>query len=112
MAFNNEYPYVDPYRYNYDWLLNEMQMTQDTVEELKNQLKNDFRALMIEFFNDIMPNVAYDDTNERIILSFENIVADAVHYYDESTSTMVVDKATSTLAVDKATSTLAVDKEV
>ena len=92
MAFNNEYPYVDPNRYNSDWLLHEMKMTRETVEALKNQLKNDFRALMIEFFNEIMPNVVYDEPNERIVLSFENVVADAVHYYDESTSTMVIEK--------------------
>lgn len=92
MAYNNEYPYVDPNRYNSDWLLHEMKMTRETVEELKNQLKNDFRNLMIEFFNEIMPSVVYDESNERIILSFENVVADAVHYYDESTSTMVIEK--------------------
>lgn len=92
MAYSNEYPYVDPNRYNSDWLLHEMKMTRETVEELKNQLKNDFRNLMIEFFNEIMPNVVYDESNERIILSFENVVADGVHYYDESTSTMVIEK--------------------
>lgn len=92
MAYNNEYPYVDPNRYNSDWLLHEMKITRETVEELKNQLKNDFRSLMIEFFNEIMPSVVYDESNERIILSFENVVADAVHYYDESTSTMVIEK--------------------
>ena len=92
MAYNNEYPYVDPNRYNSDWLLHEMKMTKETVEDLKNQLKNDFRTLMIEFFNEIMPSVVYDESNERIILSFENVVADGVHYYDESTSTMVIEK--------------------
>lgn len=92
MAYNNEYPYVDPNRYNSDWLLHEMKMTKETVDDLKNQLKNDFRSLMIEFFNEIMPSVVYDESNERIILSFENVVADAVHYYDESTSTMVIEK--------------------
>lgn len=92
MAYNNEYPYVDPNRYNSDWLLHEMKITRETVEELKNQLKNDFRNLMIEFFNEIMPNVVYDESNERIVLSFENIIADAAHYYDESTSTMVIEK--------------------
>lgn len=92
MAYNNEYPYVDPNRHNSDWLLHEMKLTKETVEELKNQLKNDFRALMIEFFNEIMPIVVYDEPNERIVLSFENVVADAVHYYDESTSTMVIEK--------------------
>ena len=92
MAYNNEYPYVDPNRYNSDWLLHEMKMTKETVEDLKNQLKNDFRSLMIEFFNEIMPSVVYDESNERIILSFENVVSDGVHYYDESTSTMVIEK--------------------
>ena len=92
MAYNNEYPYVDPNRHNSDWLLHEMKMTRETVEDLKNQLKNDFRTLMIEFFNEIMPSVVYDESNERIILSFENVIADAVHYYDESTSTMVIEK--------------------
>lgn len=92
MAYNNEYPYVDPNRHNSDWLLHEMKMTRETVEELKNQLKNDFRNLMIGFFNEIMPDVVYDESNERIILSFENVVADAVHYYDGSTSTMVIEK--------------------
>ena len=92
MAYNNEYPYVDPNRHNSDWLLHEMKMTRETVEALKNQLKNDFRELMIEFFNEIMPSVVYDEPNERIVLSFENVVADAVHYYDESTSTMVIEK--------------------
>lgn len=92
MAYNNEYPYVDPNRHNSDWLLHEMKMTRETVEELKNQLKNDYTNLMIEFFNEIMPNVVYDEANERIVLSFENVVADAVHYYDESTSTMVIEK--------------------
>ena len=93
MAYNNEYPYVDPNRYNSDWLLHEMKMTRATVEELKNQLKNNFRELMIEFFNEIMPNVVYEESNERIVLSFEyvEVVADAVHYYDRSTNTMVIE---------------------
>lgn len=94
MAFNYEYPYVDPNRYNSDWILHEMKTTRETVEELKNQLQNDVKTLMIEFLNEILPDVVYDESNERIILSFENVevVADAVHYYDKSTSTMVIEK--------------------
>lgn len=90
MAYNNEYPYVDPNRYNSDWLLHEMSQTRDTVEELKQQLKNNFNALMLEFFNEIMPDVIYDEANERVTLSFENIVSNATHAYDSETDTLVI----------------------
>lgn len=94
MAYNNEYPYVDPNRYNSDWLLHEMKMTRETVDELKNQLQNDVKTLMLEFLNEILPDVVYDESNERIVLSFEyvEVVADAVHYYDRTTNTMVIEK--------------------
>lgn len=94
MAYNNEYPYVDPNRYNSDWLLHEMSQTRDTVEELKRQLKNNFNALVLEFFNEIMPSVIYDESNERITLSFknENIVGNATHEYDTKTDTLVIKK--------------------
>ena len=94
MAYNNEYPYVDPNRYNSDWLLHEMSQTRDTVEELKRQLKNNFNALVLEFFNEIMPSVIYDESNERITLSFknENIVCNATHEYDSKTDTLVIKK--------------------
>lgn len=92
MAYNNEYPYVDPNRYNSDWLLHEMSQTRDTVGELKQQLKNNFNALMLEFFNEIMPDVIYDEANERVTLSFENenIVSNATHAYDSETNTLVI----------------------
>lgn len=94
MAYNNEYPYVDPNRYNSDWLLHEMSQTRDTVEELKRQLKNNFNALVLEFFNEIMPSVIYDEANERITLSFknENIVCNATHAYDSETDTLIIKK--------------------
>lgn len=94
MAYNNEYPYVDPNRYNSDWLLHEMSQTRDTVEELKRQLKNNFNALVLEFFNEIMPSVIYDEAHERITLSFENenIVSNATHAYDSETDTLVIKK--------------------
>ena len=94
MAFNNEYPYVDPNRHNSDWLLHEMKTTRETVDLLKNQLQNEVKTLMIEFLNEILPDVVYDESNERIVLFFENVevVADAVHYYDKSTNTMVIEK--------------------
>lgn len=94
MAYNNEYPYVDPNRHNSDWLLHEMAQTKETVEELKRQLKNNFNALVLEFFNEIMPGVIYDESNERITLSFknENIVSSATHAYDSKTDTLVIKK--------------------
>lgn len=90
MAYNYEYPYVDPNRYNSDWLLHEMSQTRDTVGELKQQLKNNFNALMLEFFNEIMPDVIYDEANERVTLSFENIVSNTTHAYDSETDTLVI----------------------
>ena len=71
-----------------------MKTMRETAEELKNQLQNDVKTLIIEFFNEIMPNVVYDESNERIVLSFEyvEVVADAVHYYDKSTNTMVIEE--------------------
>ena len=92
MAYNNEYPYVDPNRYNSDWLLHEMSQTRDTVGELKQQLKNNFNALMLEFCNEMMPDVIYDEANERVTLSFENenIVSNATHAYDSETNTLVI----------------------
>lgn len=94
MAYNNEYPYVDPNRHNSDWLLHEMTQTKETVEELKRQLKNNFNALVLEFFNEIMPSVIYNEANERITLSFknENIVGNATHAYDSKTDTLVIKK--------------------
>lgn len=94
MAYNNEYPYVDPNRYNSDWLLHEMSQTRKSVEELKRQLKNNFNALVLEFFNEIMPSVIYDEANERITLTFEtvNIVGNATHAYDSETDTLVIKK--------------------
>lgn len=94
MAYNNEYPYVDPNRYNSDWILHEMLQTRESIEELKRQLKNNFNALVLEFFNEIMPSVIYDETHERITLSFENenIVSNATHEYDSETDTLVIKK--------------------
>lgn len=37
MAYNYEYPYTDPYRYNADWLLNEMKSLNEKLDGLTDE---------------------------------------------------------------------------
>lgn len=37
MAYNYEYPYTDPYRYNADWLLNEMKSLEEKLDGLTDE---------------------------------------------------------------------------
>lgn len=38
MAFNHEYPYTDPYRYNEDWILQEIINLKEKCDDLQEQI--------------------------------------------------------------------------
>lgn len=59
MAYNYEYPYTDPYRYNDDWLLRKMR---DLIEEW---------AAMKKQFDDL--NKAFNDLKNYVMNYFENL---------------------------------------
>ena len=86
MAYNYEYPYTDPGRYNADWLLNKVKELSDIVE-----LKFDeaVREYLINELNDMFADVTYIPESKTIRF-FLGIVGDGEHLYNPNSETMTI----------------------
>lgn len=88
MAYNYEYPYTDPNRYNDDWLVTTVRLLSDKVDRVMGERMSD---AIKEYFNTLMPVAIYDEAKERITLRFVPQVGEATHKYDPETHSLVVD---------------------
>lgn len=71
MAYNYEYPYIDPNRYNSDWVLNKMKEVVNIVEQLRGEMKGEYQDILVNWFNEIMAGATYESKNERLNLVFK-----------------------------------------
>lgn len=60
------------------------------LQKLENDFYNMFDAKVLEFFNQIMPNVIYKEDEECIYFSFSKISGGDTHVYDSETKTMSI----------------------
>lgn len=93
MAFNYEYPYVDPNRHNNDWELAEVQRVSNEMKTLKDWLADNLDTLVRQVIETMFFRAEYDEENEAINMyqitpgqgSGELII-----YYDEDTQRIVI----------------------
>ena len=77
--FINQYPYTDFHELNLDWVINEVQTLQTKVDEI---MSDAVLKAIDRYFNSIMPNVVYDESNMVINLNFEPTVLEGTHSYN------------------------------
>lgn len=69
MAYNYEYPYVDPNRYNDDWLINETKNLLNEWEKYKDYIDNYFKNLDVHAEIENIINQMYADGRLEQIIS-------------------------------------------
>lgn len=94
MAYNYEYPYTDPNRYNADWLLHEMKRvledilstkqdilsTKQDFKELKSHVENYLKNLVVSTeLRAIINNMISDGTFDTILANVLNLYARSVN---------------------------------
>jgi len=62
------------------------------IDDLYEELGNNFSKILKKFFNDIMPSVMYEEENERIVFSFTitSAIEDGIHVYTQNDETMSI----------------------
>lgn len=86
MAYNYEYPYTDPNRYNADWLLNKVKELDDIVQ-LK--LDDNIMQFLLDNFNDLFADAAYIPETKTIRLNL-GLMGDGEHVYTPGDETMTI----------------------
>ena len=62
MAYNYEYPYTDPYRYNADWMARIVKECQDSIKNMDDKLDQLFDAIeedVKEYLDEAMPHIVH-----------------------------------------------------
>ncbi|MBO7734350.1 MAG: SGNH/GDSL hydrolase family protein [Methanobrevibacter sp.] len=89
MAFNNEYPYVDPNRVNTDWILSKVKeilsehgKIVDDFNELKDYVMNYFKNLNVdeEISNKLDEMYESGELSDLIVSTFEDLNNRLTHY--------------------------------
>ena len=77
--FINNYPYTDFHEMNLDWIITQTETLTQKVDEI---MSDAVLKAIDRYFNSIMPNVVYDETNMVINLNFEPTVLEGTHSYN------------------------------
>lgn len=93
MAFNYEYPYVDPNRHNNDWELAEVKRVSNEMKTLKDWLADNLNELVREVIERMFFRAEYDEDTETI--NMYSITpgqgeGELIIYYDEDTQRIVI----------------------
>lgn len=100
MAYNYEYPYTDPNRYNSDWLLNKVKELAvewlQTSEEWKNTEKefNELKAYVMNYFDNL-------DVQEEVNKKLDEMLADGTLLDLISTYTLRVYNTAAEMIADR-----------
>lgn len=92
MAYNHEYPYTDPYRYNDDWLLNEMKRLADEWAAMKKQFDtlqdafNDLKAYVENYFSNLDVQVEVENVLNKWLAdgTIDSIIGKYVNGYTQA----------------------------
>ena len=77
--FINSYPYSDFHEMNLDWIITQVESLTTKVDEI---MSDAVLKAIDRYFNSIMPNVVYDESNMVINLNFEPTVLEGTHSYN------------------------------
>lgn len=67
--FDSNFPGTDYNKINLDWFLQEFNKIQQITSDMLN---DNLRKLILETFNELMPDAAYDAETETIIIKMAN----------------------------------------
>ena len=85
MAFNYEYPYVDPNRYNDDWLLHKMKDLLSRMDEMEawkaeySEAYDAFKKMVEDIENGTFPDSIINAFNDWMSKNALNLVGELVH---------------------------------
>ena len=93
MAFNYEYPYVDPNRHNNDWELSEVKRVSNEMKTLKDWLADNLETLVFEVIQKMFFRAEYDadtETLKQYAVTPGPGEGELIIYYDEDTQRIVI----------------------